>query len=99
MTALDPKFPTQSLEVVVPELRAIVMDDSSRHSEPVYQIVLYKFHKIRCLHFIERDSLGPFVEIVSSGQYEPVILATGWGNWSDYIDPPNVKMPGVDSWM
>ena len=64
---MDSELVTEFLERLADELRPIIMDNSTWHAKMVDYMMFDKLDHVRCFHYLQRDSLHPFREVISYG--------------------------------
>ena len=75
------------------------MDDSVRHAEAIYHVMLDKFDHIRRLYFLERDGFRPFGEVIGYSRDEPMSFGCWRAYGSNDIHSPHLKWPWRSHWM
>jgi len=64
---LDSKLVAKSLEGLTDELRLIIMDNPSWHTEVVDYVMFNELDHVRCLYLSEKNSFSPFREVIGYG--------------------------------
>ena len=61
---LNSELVAEFLERLANELRLIIVDNPSWHAKAVDYVMSDKLDHVRCLYFLQRDSLHPFGEVI-----------------------------------
>ena len=64
-THFESELVVESQKRLADELRPIIMDNPSWYAKAVDYVIFDKLDHVRCLHFLQRDSLHPFGEVIS----------------------------------
>ena len=64
---LDPEFVAEPLKSLDDELGPIIMNNPSWYTKAVNDVMFNELDHIRCLYLPQRDSFGPFREVVDYG--------------------------------